>query len=82
MSCLAHAISLHAMSLAELKAEVRQFNDAELDELAACVRLARKTRETHRLERVARINADMDAGHAHTEADLLRVHEDLRREGR
>jgi hypothetical protein len=70
------------MSLAELKAGVRQLNDAEFDELAACVRLARKTRDPHWLERVARINTDMDAGHAHTEADLLRVHEDLRREER
>lgn len=70
------------MSLAELKAEVRHLNDAELSELAICVNLARKARDPQWLERVTRINATMDAGREHPASDLLRVHEDLQREGR
>jgi hypothetical protein len=70
------------MSFTELKAEVSHLSDAELDELAICVRLARKSRDPHWLERVARSNAEMDSGRAHSEADLLRVHEELENEGR
>jgi len=75
-------ITVCRMSLAELQAEVPRLSDAELDELAMCVRLARKARDPHWLERVAHSNAQMDAGRAHAEADLLRVHEELEREGR
>jgi hypothetical protein len=70
------------MSLAEIKAGVPLLSDAELEELAICVRLARKTRDPGWLERVARCNAEMDAGQAHTDTDLLRVHEELQLEGR
>jgi len=69
------------MSLAEIKAGVPQLSDAELDELAICVRLTRKARDPGWPERVASSNAEMDAGRAHTETDLLRVHEELQREG-
>jgi hypothetical protein len=70
------------MSLAEIKAGVPQLSDAELDELAVCIRLARKARDPDWLERVAHRNAQMDGGRAHSEADLLCVHDAMLRGGR
>jgi hypothetical protein len=51
------------MSLAELKAEIGRLNDADFIELAAYIGALRKVRGPEWLARVARINADMDAGH-------------------
>ena len=51
------------MSLQELKTEVLRLNADELNELAMCFVLAQKRLDPGWLERAARINADMDAGH-------------------
>ncbi len=70
------------MSFAELKDEVPRLSDAQLEELAACVRLARIKRDPAWLERAERINAEMDRGRAYGEEDLLRLHTTLLQEGR
>lgn len=82
MSLGFYSYTVRSMSLAEVKAEVSQLSDADLEELAAYVQLARKTRDPQWLTRVTRANAQMDAGHSHSEADFQRVHEALVREGR
>ena len=70
------------VSFTELKQEVPRLSDGELAELAACIREARSQRDPGWLSRAEQINDEMAAGRKFTEADLLRIDEELRREGR
>jgi phage terminase Nu1 subunit (DNA packaging protein) len=64
-----------AMSLSEIKEEVGRLSVPELDELAACVRLARKQSDPSWLERAAAINARMDTEGGTSEETLRRLDE-------
>ena len=70
------------MSFSEIKEEVRRLSVPELDELAACVRLARKQSDPAWLERAAAINSRMDADGGVSEETLRKLHQSLSAAGR
>lgn len=70
------------MSLAELKAEVDKLTPAEREELAAQIATAQRLADPAWLERIERARDKTEAGHFYTREDLLRVHQELLRQGR
>jgi hypothetical protein len=70
------------MSLAEMKAEVKNLTPAEREELAAHIEMTQREDNPEWLEELERRRDRTEAGHFHTEADLLRRHEELVRQGR
>jgi hypothetical protein len=70
------------MSLAEIKTEVRKLTRTEREELVAHIETVQQFDDPEWLESLARARDRMEAGHVHTEEEVLCLHEELIRQGR